>query len=645
MKTRSLTASLSLLLLLAAFSAAAQTMPVELEIGYRWTDVSGNEDLYRTQINEDEGFVIRSLSFFAADLAGTNAMDHFRLDAADLGAGPAQSLRIDTGKTGRYRLRLGYRSFDVFSALPAFANPLLAQGVVPGQHTFDRTRTMFDADVEFLGFGRLTPFIGYSYNHYDGPGTTTYFLGGDEFRLDSDLDESDRELRAGTSFRVGKFSGQVTQGWRSLASDETLTLAAGAGSGNDPGSILGEPVSTDSLTRTSSTDGDTPFTNLYVMGEVTERIRLIADYVRSGADSDGVEDESATGSFVSFALGRFFDGFRQTISSRGRNDTWHGGVRAAMTVADGVVMSGGYRSEHRELEGSSLVTSLFLDSITFGGVDPRDVEEILRSNSSLERDEDVVGAGLDARALGPWSVRVGFSNAKQDVRVAPDLSEIVLPGNQGGDFERDVFTVDGSVSYTRSLFSLGASYRIDEADDPVLRTDFLDRDRLRIRASFHTPGNLLRSGLTAERTDQDNTRGGIGYDAETRLVTADLEVGPLGALQLRGSYSQLRADSTIIIRRPETFALDRSVHEEDGDAIELGVALLLSPVSFEATVSRFQNEGTLPFDVDRYRLRAVYDFRAGTGIAAEWARDDYEEDQAYGRFSADRVGLFLRWRS
>jgi hypothetical protein len=125
---------------------------------------------------------------------------------------------------------------------------------------------MFDADVEILGFGKFTPFIGYSYNHYDGPGTTTYFLGGDEFRLDSDLDESDREVRAGTSFSLGKFSGQVTQGWRSLESDETLTLAAGAGSGNDPGSILGEPVSADSLTRTSSTDGDTPFTNLYIMG-------------------------------------------------------------------------------------------------------------------------------------------------------------------------------------------------------------------------------------------------------------------------------------------------------------------------------------------------------------------------------------------
>lgn len=644
MKKRSLTASLTLLVLLAAFRAAAQTMPVELEIGYRWTDVNGNEDLYRTQINEDDGFVIRSLSFFAGNLAGTNAMDHFRVEAADLGAGPAQSLRIDTGKTGRYRLRLGYRSFDSFSALPAFANPLLAQGVVPGQHTFDRTRTMFDADVELLGFGKFTPFIGYSDHRYDGPGTTTYFLGGDEFRLDSDLDESDRELRAGTSFRLGKFSGQITQGWRSFESDETLTLAAGAGSGNNPGSILGEPVFADSLTRNSSIDGDTPFTNLYVLGDVTERIRLIADYVRSGADSDGIEDESATGSFVSFALGRFFEGFQETVSSRGRNDTWHGGVRAEMNVADGVVLSGGYRSEHRELEGSALITSLFLDSITFGGVDPRDVEEILRADSSLERDEDVVSGAIDARAIGPWSFRAGISSASQDVHVAPDLSEIVLPGNQGGDFERNVFTVDGSVSYTRSLFSLGVAYRIDEADDPVVRIDFLDRDRLRIRASFHTPGNLVRSGLTAERTDQDNTRGGIGYDAETRLVTADFEVGPLGALQLRGSYSQLRADSTITIRRPETFALDRSVHEEDGDSIELGFALLLSPVTFDASVSRFENEGTLPFDVDRYRIRAVYDFRADAGIAAEWARDNYEEGPAYGRFNADRVGLFLRWR-
>lgn len=176
----------ALLLPLALFAttASAQVFPVEIEAGYRWTEVDGNEALYRSQINEQDGFVIRSLSFFST----STAFDHLRIDATDLGVGPASSVRVDAGKSGKYRVRLGYRSFDSFSALPAFANPLLGQGIIPGQHTYDRSRSMFDADVEFLPGGKITPFIGYSMARNSGPGTSTYTVGGDEFLLGSDLD-------------------------------------------------------------------------------------------------------------------------------------------------------------------------------------------------------------------------------------------------------------------------------------------------------------------------------------------------------------------------------------------------------------------------------------------------------------------------
>ena len=127
--TRKSLTLLSLLLLFAVAAGAQTTIPVEVEVGYRWTDVSGNEDLYRTQINDESGFVVRSLSFFTITDGFT---DHIRVDASDLGAGPASSLRVETGKKDLYLVRLGYRSFDTFSALPAFANPLYSQGIIPG---------------------------------------------------------------------------------------------------------------------------------------------------------------------------------------------------------------------------------------------------------------------------------------------------------------------------------------------------------------------------------------------------------------------------------------------------------------------------------------------------------------------------------
>ena len=88
-----------------------------------------------------------SRRFFALAL-GTLGFDEPYV--SDLGSGPAQSLRLEASRAGTYRLRFGYRSADAFSALPAFANPLLSQGVTLSQHTFDRTRRMFDVDLEML---------------------------------------------------------------------------------------------------------------------------------------------------------------------------------------------------------------------------------------------------------------------------------------------------------------------------------------------------------------------------------------------------------------------------------------------------------------------------------------------------------------
>ncbi|MGZ5446425.1 MAG: hypothetical protein ACXW5U_32310, partial [Thermoanaerobaculia bacterium] len=304
MTRTSLTLLLSLLLF--AFAAGAQTtIPIEVEIGYRWNDVTGNEDLYRTQINEESGLVIRSLSFFTPTNGFT---DHVRVDATDLGASPASSLRIETGKADVFRFRLGYRSFDTYSALPAFANPLFSQGITPGQHTFDRTRTMFDADLEIFPDRKITPFIGYSQGRYDGPGTTTYALGGDEFLLGQDLDETEREIRAGAIFNLGKFYGSVTQGWRSLESDETLSLSQLGGAGNNPGAVLGRTVGATLITRSGTTEVDTPFTTAFLTAEVLPRVKLTGSFIRFAAESDGVDDEAAAGTFVSFPISRFFGG-------------------------------------------------------------------------------------------------------------------------------------------------------------------------------------------------------------------------------------------------------------------------------------------------------------------------------------------------
>ncbi len=643
---RILTTSLSVALLAAAFAARAQSVPFDLEIGYRFLDLKGSSDMYRTQINERNGLLIHNFTLATSDFNGdTTLTDRFRIDVSDLGAGPASSVRMQADRTNSYRLRIGYRSTNAFSSLPAFANPLFDQGVTPGQHTYDRTRTMFDIDLELMPDRAISPFAGYTSNDNHGPGQTTYHLGQDEFRLNQNLKEHDREIRAGASFHFGAVQGQLTQGWRNFRGTDTLTLVSGAGAGNNVVPILGQTITATSVSRTDKSQVKTPFTNFYITGQALQRLRLVGNYVRFAADSSGGANESDLGSFVSFPISRFFGGLTEHDSSSAKNTTWRGGGRAEVNLYPNVDFIAGVQKEHRELEGSALIDTLFLQTVTFVGFDPRNVEEILQTNGSIKRNEDVANAAISVRAIGPFALRGEYRESKQDVDVSPDLSEIVVPGSQGGAFTRRVHTLDASGTYTQYGLMLGAAWRKDSANQPIFRTDFVDRDRVRLRGSWTSPKNILRAGVTAERTNQSNDIPTTGYDARMRQYSGDVELMPVAWLHLNGSLSHFRAGSNISIRRPENFAIDQSVQQENGKSREGGMSLQGGPFSLDTSLGRFENRGTTPFDLSRFRLRITYDFKSKAGFAAEWNRDKYDEaTPSFGNFEATRYGLYFRWR-
>ncbi|HYU26760.1 MAG TPA: hypothetical protein VEO74_16220 [Thermoanaerobaculia bacterium] len=639
MNTRTLARWLSLPLLVVAAAALAQT-PIDIEVGYRLTNIGGNEDMYRTQINERSGFLIRA--FTMQGVSETSLVEHFRIDANDLGTGPAGVLRLDAGKSGKYRVRLGYRRTNFFSALPEFANPLLGQGIIPGQHTYDRNRHMLDVDVDLLSFNKISPFFGYSLNRTSGPGTTTYHVGQDEFLLGQDVRNVDHEFRAGFGFSTSVWSGSITQGYRRFHDDETLSLVPGAGNGNNSAPVLGRDITASGITRTSHNSGSTPFTNAYVTGSFDPRFKVIGNFVRFAAKSDGNESESDTGSFASFELGRFFSGINESVNDRAKNTTWRGGVRGEFSIVNNVDLLAGFQREHRDLTGSALIDTLYLQSITFGGADLRDLAVIVNSNNSMERREDLANVAISARP-GPWGFRVGASQTEQSVTVTPDLSEIVVPGSsQGGTFSRKIESFDALATLAAHGFSIGASWKHDHADQPILRTDFVDRDRQRLRAGWNN--KRVRFGAMAEQSTPRNKDPNFNYRSRIRTLTVDGSIAPTDKVSLYASGVRYRADSHILFIRPETLLRDTSFHTEDGKSLDGGATLTFTGVTLDAGLSRFRNEGTYPFKISRLHARMTYDFTPAIGIATEWDRDHYLESLDFGNFEASRYGIYLRWR-
>ena len=611
-------------LLIFTAAAQAQTNPFDVEAGYRWLDLKGSAGMYRTQIDEREGFLIRSFT-----LTTSNPMlgDRIVVTASDFGTSPAGSIRVEADRRDLYRFTFAYRTADQYD-------------IFPSQHFLNRTRRTLDADLEFFPEQRFAPFIGYSANRFSGPGETTYHFGQDEFLLRQKQKDIEQELRGGATFKFNRVYGSFTQGWRHFNGTSDFTLFPGAGAGNNSDPILGHPITADTITRHDATRVRTPFTNLYITGDVLKRVRLIGNFVRFSADSRGNENESAFGSFASFAISRFFTGATEVQTSSAKNTTWRGGARAEVAVADGIDLLAGFQREHRDLDGSALINTLYLQSITFGGVDQRDFQTILNSRSSINRDEDVISGGVSARKLGPVSFRAEVRQSKLNVDVAPDLSEIVVPGSQGGSFERRVNTFDTNLQFTQNNITVGAAWRSDHGDHPIFRTDFDDRDRYRLRAQWQAP-KWVRLGAVAERTTMSNNDTSVDFKGHISQYSGDLVFDPFPILSLRASASRFEADSTVLFRRPETFAVNTSVHAENGNSRDAGLTLTLKRILLDADVTKFNNSGTNPFKIDRYRTRATLPLKGRYGLALEYSKDKYDESSAFN-FDAKRYGVFLR---
>ena len=129
-------------------------------------------------------------------------IDRLQLNASAWGGDPYNTLRLFAEKSGVYQFSFDYRKVDYFNFIPTFANPLLAQGIFLGQHSFDSTRRTMDFDLTLRPGATISPFIAYSRNSGFGPGVTTFTADGNEFAVTNQLRDTSDYYRGGVHFNL-----------------------------------------------------------------------------------------------------------------------------------------------------------------------------------------------------------------------------------------------------------------------------------------------------------------------------------------------------------------------------------------------------------------------------------------------------------
>jgi len=641
-------ASAALVAAAGAARLSAQAIPVDVELGYRFVDVSGNDQMYRTQINDRPGVLLRSLDY--TSLGPIGFLDTLHVDATDVGAGPAGQLRLLAARTGVFRLTFTWRETDLYSALPAFANPFIDDGIVPGQQTWNRIRNIYDAELELLPGKILTPILGYTRNTYDGPGSTTYHLGQNEFQLDDQVHSVDSLYKIGLVFNDGPVQAGFTQGWREYSWQDVSVLRPGAGSGNVTTPIVGQVVTASSIATTQKSEIDTPVSNAWVTANLFGRVKLTGTYIKADGTNDTGFAEADAGKFVSFELARIFSGLTENVDSRAHTDYWRGSARAEVTLLPNVSLAGGWAENSRVLDGQALISSLFLDTVTYAGQSAGDLLREINAQTSVEDTTRTYDANVTARQLGPVAVNAGWTQVQQNVTATPDASEIVIPGGQGGRYERRINTFGGGATFSQWGLTLTADYHHDSADQPIFRTDFIDRDRLSVRGLYNI-ADFLKVGAYFRDTKASDDVVTIGYDTEVREFQGEFDVTLVkNTLTLHGAGGEFLTNRSILIREPQDFTIVPTEQKELGHNWEGGARFTWKDLTFDAAYLWMNNDGSIPFTVQRIRAVAEYFFTRNLGLDFEWLQDKYDERVAFDQagplanYNGNRYYVGIHWR-
>ena len=133
-----------------------------VDVGYRSiAGFQGNQDYYRSVVNLGNGprLLFANLDF-QSPLGTKKYFDKLHFDASAWGGDPYNTMRSMRKKAEVYEFNFNYRNVDYYNYIPTFANPLLLEGVLVGQHSYDTAIRTMDFDLTLRPGKKISPLFG-----------------------------------------------------------------------------------------------------------------------------------------------------------------------------------------------------------------------------------------------------------------------------------------------------------------------------------------------------------------------------------------------------------------------------------------------------------------------------------------------------
>ncbi len=598
-----------------------------MDVGYRWTaGFRGNEDVYRSLVNLGEGPKLFDANLSMNSPLGSNKyVDRLQFNASSWGGDPYNTLRLYAEKSGVYQFSFDYRKVDYFNFIPSFANPLLSQGILIGQHSFDSTRRTMDFNLTLRPNARISPFLVYSRNSGFGPGITTYTADGNEFAVNNHLRDTSDYYRGGVIFNLSRVSLTLEQGILTFKDDQRIFQTEGLSKGNRRPPLLGQNITLNQLDENYHVRGTTPVTRAQITATPWERLTITGRFVYSQPDLDFDYDRRSVGNFLSLDVLRFYTGEVASGAAGANRPHTLGNLSLEFRPHSRITILESIVTDHFHIAGSSSLGRLLTGTTHL--VEPPDPNhEFSSSEAAANRfavnlnQNQLEGIVSLTRRL---SLRGGYRYVWSDTQLESLNSE---EEPQSLSLHRNV-GLAGLVFRLPRKADLSLDFEVGNGNQVYSRTDILDYRRVRLRGRYR-PWEFLTVNGSFSLLDHENPRSDLNYYFQNRGYSFSLSLAPAGGKRVSANLDYSRGDLTsdIIYIIPQLLTPANSFYREDSHfgGINLDVRVIRG-LRLNLGYGVVSNQGSRSTNYHQPRAGIVIPIVKRVAWTTEWRYFDYYE--------------------
>jgi hypothetical protein len=257
-----------------------------IDLGYRWgSGVAGSLDTYRSIINLGSGPKFLGTDFTLTD-PKHRWFNTIQVRADSWGDEPSSSVHVEAKKSGVYDFNADYRDFAYFNFLPSYADPLLGQGIVLDEQSFDTRRKIAALSLDIRPGHWLTPYFGWDRDSSSGTGASVFVTDGNQYPVPNTIRDSTDLYRGGIRFEKPHFHVTLEEGGTVFKSDQSLYQNPGSVNyGNVSSAIFGQKLDLTSLLAAYGIGGAGAYSKGLLTASPTTWLDIYGQFLFSQPDS------------------------------------------------------------------------------------------------------------------------------------------------------------------------------------------------------------------------------------------------------------------------------------------------------------------------------------------------------------------------